>query len=365
MKRFIFGMSVFLIVEGGFAFVGPSLGDGWGVAGLWYRLRTYPTDWTNAQDVFGQFRFLSWMMLPSWGSLPVESLFLWGGPYLRAEVMMTSLFRYDGAIGVIGDTLIGFAGNFLDKDGDGNTEDDSFWGTTLGLGPQFRYLFGGGWAWTVWYKPEYCFYNKMEKTEITLPEDHWTHRAGSSLVFTYDEGTKASVSLGYNLVWRGRDLWWGYDEGEVLHAFDQGVSLRGLSRLPLEGTALSLKIGGEAFWWEKTPRLIGVSANVFQEEMASEVRGYHEEEIRTRVGVILQTSLIWEIVKGIRLEMGVDGAVHESDGWKTVGGAGFGVRWQWRWNQAFHVEYNYPLAKTERHGQIVAGFMWLFGEEGL
>ncbi|MFN3659838.1 MAG: hypothetical protein ACK4TN_01215, partial [Brevinematales bacterium] len=339
----------------------------WGVAGLWYRLRTYSVDWTNVGGVFEQFRFCSWMMVPSWGSLPLESFFLWAGPYLRMETMYNRLFTYDGAIGIISWGLFGFEGNFSDKDGDGEISDDSFWGTALALGPAFRYSFGEGWTWKVTYVPVYRWYSRGEKTEISLPDAHWTHDVATTIEYMYDDGIKGGLWLSYALEMRDREYRWGYNQSEVFSSFDQGVNVRGLLKIPLSFVASFVKIGGGAFWREKTPLLFGVSANVYEESMAREVRGYHEEDVRGKIGVISQLTSGWQVFPWMGLEVGTDGIWYQAldDTWQLRGGAGVGVRFQWNSQQALMIEYNHPFEKTLTGGQIVAGFVWLFSGEGV
>lgn len=351
----------------GYGFVGPSLGEDWGVAGLWYRLRTYPADWTNVGGVFEQFRFCTWMMVPSWGSLPVESFFLWAGPYLRMETMYNGLFTYDGAIGLVSWGLFGFDGNFSDRDGDGEVSDDSFWGTALAIGPAFRYTFGEGWTWRVSYVPVYRWYSKGEKTEISLPEAHWTHEVMTTLEYVYDEGMKGGIWLSYDRQMREREYRWGYNESEVFPSFDQGVSLRGLLKIPLSFLISFVKIGGGVFWRENTPLNFGVSANVYEESVVREVRGYHEEEVKGKLGGIAQLTCGWQVMPWMRIELGTDGVWYQAleGNWHIKGGAGVGVRFQWNNRQALAIEYNHPFENAVGGGQIVAGFVWLFAGEGL
>lgn len=367
MKRWWFiGILVFLFGSG-YAFVGPSFQQDWGLAGLWYRLRTYPVDWENGQKILSQFRFLSWMFFPSWGSLPVESILLWAGPYIHGEVLVNNLFLYEGALGGKGWTLIGFDGNFTDKDDDGQTEDDSFWGTSLGLGPKFRYIFGDGFTWYLDYVPVYYFYQKMEKTVIPMPESHWAHHLSSSINYMYDEEIKISVLASYAVFLREKEYRWGYDEKEVIPAFDQGATVRTLMKFPFSALSSFLKIGAGVFWREKTPLSFGVSANVYEEQMAREVRGYHEEELRGGVGALGQLTYGWKIVPWLRVEVGCDGLMYQdvSGQWKSVGGAGIGFQFAWNTTQALCIEYNHPFEEKRTKGQLVMGFVWLFAEEGV
>jgi len=221
--------------------------------------------------------------------------------------------------------------------------------------------------WQVSYIPVYRFFAKAEKTEIPMPENYWTQTGDVMLRFDTDEYGRWSVIGNYTVFVRNKEYRWGYDESERIPAFDQQIGVHVLGRIPLESISSMMKVGGGFFWREKEPLLFGTSANVYQEEMVREVRGYAEEDVLACLGVLAQASYRWNVLQAIGVELGVDGLFYEDGGqWKWIAGGGVDIHWKWNKQQGLVVEYNYPfvqIQQTQRFGMIVMGFVWIFGGE--